>query len=142
MKIICTDRQTDRQTDRWTDGWMDRWTDSRQIHGQCVKHAWHILTLISVFDEGDEDSVFALPSLSQLLDLNALWEKLSQCLIELADSTDNHAVLVLQPTVEAFFLVHGSEKGQTSQQPVQERIPPERSLSHHRLVINTEQNMA
>ena len=31
-------------------------------------------------------------------------------LTELAETTDTNAVLVLQPAVEAFFLVHGAEK--------------------------------
>lgn len=89
-----------------------------------------------MFDEGEEENVFTLPSLSHLLDLDALWEKLSHCLIALADSTDGHAVLVLQPTVEAFFLVHGSEKGQTAQQAGQEKRL-ERSQSHRRLVTSS-----
>lgn len=49
-------------------------------------------------------------SLSVELDLDKLWDTLSLCLLELADAPDHHAVLVLQPAVEAFFLVHASEK--------------------------------
>lgn len=49
-------------------------------------------------------------SLSIQLKLDNLWECLSNCLLELADAPDHHAVLVLQPAVEAFFLVHASEK--------------------------------
>lgn len=45
-------------------------------------------------------------SLSIELQLDDLWDTLSECLLELADTPDNHAVLVLQPAVEAFFLVH------------------------------------
>lgn len=45
-------------------------------------------------------------SLSIELQLDDLWETLSQCLLELAETPDHHAVLVLQPAVEAFFLVH------------------------------------
>lgn len=48
--------------------------------------------------------------LSNELALDELWETLSRCLLELADTPDHHAVLVLQPAVEAFFLVHASEK--------------------------------
>lgn len=33
-----------------------------------------------------------------------------ECLADLADTSDTNAVLVLQPAVEAFFLVHGSDK--------------------------------
>ena len=35
---------------------------------------------------------------------------LGEALTELGETTDTNAVLVLQPAVEAFFLVHGSEK--------------------------------
>lgn len=49
-------------------------------------------------------------SLSAQLKLDNLWECLSNCLLELADAPDHHAVLVLQPAVEAFFCVHASEK--------------------------------
>lgn len=49
-------------------------------------------------------------SLSSELNLDSLWETLSSCLLELADAPDHHAVLVLQPAVEAFFLVHAAEK--------------------------------
>lgn len=52
--------------------------------------------------------------LSTELSLDELWDTLSECLLELADAPDHHAVLVLQPAVEAFFLVHASEKLETS----------------------------
>ncbi|CAN8025340.1 unnamed protein product, partial [Ixodes persulcatus] len=48
------------------------------------------------------------PPLSEELRLDALWSTLSDCLLELAETQDQHAVLVLQPAVEAFFLVHAS----------------------------------
>ncbi|XP_031573679.1 E3 ubiquitin-protein ligase HUWE1-like isoform X3 [Actinia tenebrosa] len=51
-----------------------------------------------------------LPLLSEQLALDDLWDTLGECLTELAKTTDSHAVLVLQPAVEAFFLVHGSER--------------------------------
>jgi len=47
-----------------------------------------------------------LPRLSVELHLEDLWDTLSQCLLELGHTPDHHAVLVLQPAVEAFFLVH------------------------------------
>ena len=47
-----------------------------------------------------------LPRLSEQLELDALWQTLSDCLTALGQTTDQHAVLVLQPAVEAFFLVH------------------------------------
>lgn len=49
---------------------------------------------------------------SQLTQLEALWETLSQCLLELEHTPDHHAVLVLQPAVEAFFLVHSPQQQQ------------------------------
>ncbi|XP_054168845.1 E3 ubiquitin-protein ligase HUWE1-like isoform X3 [Oppia nitens] len=52
-------------------------------------------------------------SLSGELHLEDLWAALSACLLELADTPDHHAVLVLQPAVEAFFLVHATEKDPT-----------------------------
>ena len=33
-----------------------------------------------------------------------------ECLTELAETSDTNAVLVLQPAVEAFFIVHASDK--------------------------------
>ena len=56
-------------------------------------------------EEEEEDS---LASLSEELSLEELWDALSSCLRELADTPDHHAVLVLQATVEAFFLVHAA----------------------------------
>ena len=50
--------------------------------------------------------------LSGLLGLKKLWDMLSQCLCSLADTHDNHAVLVLQPAVEAFFLVHAERNSE------------------------------
>ena len=47
--------------------------------------------------------------LSELLNINQLWDSLSDCLLSLARLPDPHAVLVLQPAVEAFFLVHAAD---------------------------------
>lgn len=49
-----------------------------------------------------------LAPLSETLRLDELWNTLSDCLVELEETADHHAVLVLQPAVEAFFLVHAS----------------------------------
>lgn len=54
----------------------------------------------------DKDSSGVLPRLSDQLELDELWETLGECLTALNKTTDHHAVLVLQPAVEAFFLVH------------------------------------
>lgn len=42
------------------------------------------------------DEAKLLPRLSGLLELDSLWETLSQCLLELGHTPDHHAVLVLQ----------------------------------------------
>ncbi|CAH1153351.1 unnamed protein product [Phaedon cochleariae] len=55
---------------------------------------------------------YELQALSeQLSSLSSFWETLSQCLSELEHAPDHHAVLVLQPAVEAFFLVHSPQQG-------------------------------
>lgn len=76
--------------------------------------------LIHVIVKDDQDSTDDLSRLSTQLALEELWDTLSECLSELARTSDRNAVLVLQPAVEAFFLVHGTEKednqSNTSQQ--------------------------
>ncbi|CAF1080113.1 unnamed protein product [Didymodactylos carnosus] len=47
--------------------------------------------------------------LSELLNINELWDALSDCLTALSQLPDPHAVLVLQPAVEAFFIVHATD---------------------------------
>lgn len=56
-----------------------------------------------------------LQPLSETLQLDHLWNTLSDCLVELEENADHHAVLVLQPAVEAFFLVHASSQPQAPQ---------------------------
>lgn len=51
-----------------------------------------------------------LEPLSIELDLDILWNKLSQCLTVLKSLSDPYAVLILQQTVEAFFYVHATRK--------------------------------
>ncbi|XP_068162223.1 E3 ubiquitin-protein ligase HUWE1 isoform X10 [Antennarius striatus] len=75
--------------------------------------------------EGDE-RLPDLPLLSEQLLLDELWDMLGECLKELEESHDQHAVLVLQPAVEAFFLVHATER--ESKPPV--RDTRESQLSH------------
>jgi E3 ubiquitin-protein ligase HUWE1 len=52
--------------------------------------------------------------LSELLNLDSLWNTLSDCLKELEETQDHHAVLVLQPAVEAFFIVHSAPQVKTT----------------------------
>uniref|UniRef100_A0A3Q2ZU34 E3 ubiquitin-protein ligase HUWE1 n=1 Tax=Kryptolebias marmoratus TaxID=37003 RepID=A0A3Q2ZU34_KRYMA len=73
-----------------------------------------------------EEKVPDLPLLSEQLLLDELWDMLGECLKELEESHDQHAVLVLQPAVEAFFLVHATER--ESKPPV--RDTRESQLSH------------
>ncbi|XP_035825881.1 E3 ubiquitin-protein ligase HUWE1 isoform X3 [Aplysia californica] len=69
-----------------------------------------------------------LPRLSEQLCLEELWSTLGACLSELAKTPDHHAVLILQPAVEAFFIVHAGEKvNKPSEQPVSRR---EDQLAH------------
>lgn len=44
--------------------------------------------------------------LCERLDMDKLWQALGECLTELSRNSDQNAVLILQPAVEAFFLVH------------------------------------
>ena len=84
----------------------------------------------------------SLPSLSDELLLNILWDTLSACLRDLADTPDHHAVLVLQATVEAFFLVHAGptqpedkkkvQQKETRQEQVRETFS---SQFHHQMVL-------
>ena len=48
---------------------------------------------------------------------------------ELADTTDTNAVLVLQPAVEAFFLVHGSERDEEKEKAAKQKIESQASIS-------------
>ena len=56
-----------------------------------------------------------------------LWETLGECLTALESTRDQHAVLVLQPTVEAFFLVHAGDKREKKKDADRKR---EDQLSH------------
>lgn len=46
----------------------------------------------------------------QIFNKSPIIQHVGEALAELTETTDTNAVLVLQPAVEAFFLVHGSEK--------------------------------
>ncbi|XP_051864982.1 E3 ubiquitin-protein ligase HUWE1 isoform X6 [Pristis pectinata] len=74
----------------------------------------------------EEEKLPELPLLSEQLSLDELWDMLGECLKELEESHDQHAVLVLQPAVEAFFLVHATER--ESKPPV--RDTRESQLAH------------
>lgn len=70
---------------------------------------WYVVIVVE--GSGSKNATFSEEAakadrLSEQLELDELWEALSQCLLALSKMTDNHAVLVLQPAVEAFFLVH------------------------------------
>ncbi|XP_077335250.1 E3 ubiquitin-protein ligase HUWE1 isoform X2 [Lithobates pipiens] len=61
-------------------------------------------------EKKEDERLPELPLLSDQLSLDELWDMLGECLKELEESHDQHAVLVLQPAVEAFFLVHATER--------------------------------
>ncbi|GBM42389.1 E3 ubiquitin-protein ligase HUWE1 [Araneus ventricosus] len=67
--------------------------------------------------------------LSSQLMLDELWTALSDCLRELAETPDHHAVLVLQPAVEAFFLVHASSEKETKKKDLRRDVQ-ENEVSH------------
>ncbi|GFY42597.1 e3 ubiquitin-protein ligase HUWE1 [Trichonephila inaurata madagascariensis] len=67
--------------------------------------------------------------LSSQLMLEELWYALSDCLKELAETPDHHAVLVLQPAVEAFFLVHATPE-KDSKKKDRRRDAQESEISH------------
>lgn len=66
-------------------------------------------------------SPIELQPLSETLQLDHLWNTLSDCLVELEENADHHAVLVLQPAVEAFFLVHASSQQQQPQSSTEQK---------------------
>lgn len=68
--------------------------------------------------------------LSVELALDHLWDKLSDCLCLLSDAPDDHAVLVLQPAVEAFFLVHAPEKSKRTDSNRPAAEPITNQMSH------------
>ena len=73
----------------------------------------------------------ALSSLSDQLTLGALWDALSFCLKDLADTPDHHAVLVLQATVEAFFLVHAAPtQPEDAKRKIQQKETRQEQLAH------------
>jgi len=71
-----------------------------------------------------------LESLSSQLALDELWNTLSACLQELVDTPDHHAVLVLQPTVEAFFLVHAAVTSSDEKKKSTQKETRQEQLAH------------
>ena len=92
--------------------------------------------------EGEAHSAqFMLQPLSMQLELEELWETLSRCLDALAKTHDPHAVLVLQLTVEAFFLVHTDHSEEGKQATKKPRSRTGRLSSFH-TISDTESNPA
>merc|ERR1712200_167799 len=81
-------------------------------------------------EEKKTELVDTLESLSDQLILNSLWDTLSNCLKELAETPDHHAVLVLQPTVEAFFLVHAAVTSSEEKKKPNQKETRKEQLSH------------
>ena len=86
-------------------------------------------------EQGDKSKALkavtdSLESLSAQLTLASLWDTLSACLKELAETPDHHAVLVLQPTVEAFFLVHAAVTCSEEKKKPNQKETRKEQLSH------------
>ncbi|XP_059079512.1 E3 ubiquitin-protein ligase HUWE1-like isoform X2 [Tigriopus californicus] len=81
-----------------------------------------------------EALIESLDSLSDQLQLEPLWDALSGCLKDLADTPDHHAVLVLQASVEAFFLVHAA-----ATQPEDKKKAPQKETRQEQLAHIQEQ---
>ena len=79
------------------------------------------------------DSALPLPPplvrLSLELDLDPLWNRLSDCLNILKSLSDPYAVLILQQTVEAFFYVHATRKDKEDMRR-RDKETKETQLSH------------
>ena len=81
-------------------------------------------------------------SLSLQLELEELWVSLSNCLDALADTYDPHAVLVLQSTVEAFFLVHADQSEEVRLSAKEKRSSGRgRRLPSFHTISDTESNV-
>merc|ERR1719351_204875 len=80
--------------------------------------------------EKEAEKIECLESLSELLNLDNLWETLSSCLKDLAGTPDHHAVLVLQATVEAFFLVHAAPTQPDDKKKTQQKETRQEQLAH------------
>lgn len=85
-------------------------------------------------EKSSETLVESLDSLSDQLQLEPLWDALSGCLKDLADTPDHHAVLVLQASVEAFFLVHAA-----ATQPEDKKKTPQKETKQEQLAHIQEQ---
>merc|ERR1719232_2381284 len=83
-----------------------------------------------VIEESEIEKVVCLESLSELLSLENLWETLSSCLKDLAGTPDHHAVLVLQATVEAFFLDHAAPTQPDDKKKTQQKETRQEQLAH------------
>ena len=84
----------------------------------------------SKLPDEDTEKICCLESLSELLNLDNLWETLSSCLKDLAGTPDHHAVLVLQATVEAFFLVHAAPTQPDDKKKTQQKETRQEQLAH------------
>merc|ERR1712142_130415 len=80
--------------------------------------------------EVESEAPECLKSLSDQLNLTDLWATLSSCLKELAETPDHHAVLVLQPTVEAFFLVHAAVVSSEEKKKPNQKETRKEQLAH------------
>ena len=90
--------------------------------------------------EPDHRAKFMLQPLSLQLELEELWSTLSECLDTLAETQDPHAVLVLQSTVEAFFLVHADRSEEVKPPRRQRGARRAGRLPSYHTISDTESN--
>ncbi|CAF0785839.1 unnamed protein product [Brachionus calyciflorus] len=84
---------------------------------------------VSTDAQTPQEPIESLPRLSTELDLDELWDKLSECLTTLKSLSDPYAVLILQQTVEGFFYVHATRKDKDETRK-REKETKETQLSH------------
>ncbi len=132
--------------------WEKSWSEMTGLYRMHVKIWFVCVGEESSSQQEQEERLPDLPLLSEQLLLDELWDMLGECLKELEESHDQHAVLgifihfwmileiresfcannslcsvvVLQPAVEAFFLVHATER----ESKPQVRDTRESQLSH------------
>ncbi|XP_076800643.1 E3 ubiquitin-protein ligase HUWE1-like isoform X1 [Clavelina lepadiformis] len=120
--IMSAMRNTVSQLERDADALMEmiappssRFRNQAERASQSSSSTAAAVAASSVQTDADSDVEKDETRFSERLQLDNLWEVLGSCLKELSKSHDQHAVLVLQPAVEAFFLVHATESSPSPQ---------------------------
>ncbi|CAF4972068.1 unnamed protein product, partial [Rotaria sp. Silwood1] len=77
-----------------------------QHHEKIINEIHDIYHLIQQIEPSKQFLSFQQTKLNDLLNLNQLWDSLNDYLLSLSKLSDSHAVLIIQPIVEVFFLIH------------------------------------